>query len=628
MKSFITTLGRVLKLNTGNNGVDSNFNQDKRRLVIPLYQREYRWTTEQVETILRDVNFRDKFLGLIILDEKNKYYEIVDGQQRLTTCLISLIALYNSYAGYSMEQELILPYIMFDGKLTVENDSVSEYFKKVGDVFQLSIQDEDDVYYQKNDFDRVFKVATEFINSLGVGEKIEKRKKFYEKLLASRLLVFINDADDDIRSIEQMFLDINEKTQKLDSESIFKGHCFKIFPEEKYQELKTKWIDLKKVAMRFSQNFGYRDMGQYLYLYLLKDGSIPENMAPKGKHYLEGKPIDKVYKLLEDMIDYGNSLIKFDINIHNDKYYFGDFSKDCYIHRNDKNDIWVMRLLSQNLLESTGAWNQKFPFMHFVANKSKCLNQLKHDNLRKIVSALYAYSNLFLLKRGKKSKDNIDRTIIEEMEKDTVDISRVVDLALGLRNAELEDFEIPETDNFNILIFIFSFVDFYSKPEKFLTYLYSKEKNYNLEHFVIPKRKTGSIDWIINLRDNKAGKKLPNVKKINIDKELAKTYRKRTTNYLIINDELNGEMQSFDIVQKVKAIKEWHDSRKLKLPKHIQLYFEYLEKIESYKKLIEFKNKGEEDITVIQPVYESFIEEYFRGSGLKDDILTEFKALF
>ena len=332
MKSFITTLGRVLKLNTGNNGVDSNFNQDKRRLVIPLYQREYRWTTEQVETILRDVNFRDKFLGLIILDEKNKYYEIVDGQQRLTTCLISLIALYNSYAGYSMEQELILPYIMFDGKLTVENDSVSEYFKKVGDVFQLSIQDEDDVYYQKNDFDRVFKVATEFINSLGVGEKIEKRKKFYEKLLASRLLVFINDADDDIRSIEQMFLDINEKTQKLDSESIFKGHCFKIFPEEKYQELKTKWIDLKKVAMRFSQNFGYRDMGQYLYLYLLKDGSIPENMAPKGKHYLEGKPIDKVYKLLEDMIDYGNSLIKFDINIHNDKYYFGDFSKDCYIH--------------------------------------------------------------------------------------------------------------------------------------------------------------------------------------------------------------------------------------------------------------------------------------------------------
>ena len=137
MKSFITTLERVLKLNTENNGVDSNFNQDKRRLVIPLYQREYRWITEQVETILRDVNFRDKFLGLIILDEKNKYYEIVDGQQRLTTCLISLIALYNSYAGSSMEQELILPYIMFDGKLTVENDSVSEYFKKVGDVFQL-----------------------------------------------------------------------------------------------------------------------------------------------------------------------------------------------------------------------------------------------------------------------------------------------------------------------------------------------------------------------------------------------------------------------------------------------------------------------------------------------------------
>ena len=71
MKSFITTLGKIIKLDTERDGADANFDQNKKGLVIPLYQREYKWTTEQVETLLRDVNSRDKFLGLIILDEKN-----------------------------------------------------------------------------------------------------------------------------------------------------------------------------------------------------------------------------------------------------------------------------------------------------------------------------------------------------------------------------------------------------------------------------------------------------------------------------------------------------------------------------------------------------------------------------
>ena len=68
MKSFITNLGKVIKLDTGKADSDQNFDQTKKKLFIPLYQREYKWSTEKVETLLRDVNKRDKFLGLIILN--------------------------------------------------------------------------------------------------------------------------------------------------------------------------------------------------------------------------------------------------------------------------------------------------------------------------------------------------------------------------------------------------------------------------------------------------------------------------------------------------------------------------------------------------------------------------------
>ncbi len=625
MKSFITTLDKILKLNTEKENSDANFNQNKQGLIIPLYQREYKWTTEQVETLLRDVNTRDKFLGLIILDEKSNHYEVVDGQQRLTTCLISLVALYNSYKGFRREQATVLPYILRGEKLTIENDSVKSYFEQNEDTFCLSIRDEDDVYYQKHDFERVFNVATNFISELG---DIENRKEFFRKLRTSKLLVFINDSDDNIRSIEQMFLDINEKTQKLDSENIFKGHCFEIFTEEGYQDLREKWVKLKKVAMKFGQQFGYRDMGQYLYLYLLKDGPIPENMAPKGKHYLEGKSIDETEALLEAMITYGQTLIEFDDNIHCDTYCFRDFTEDCYIHRNDNYDIWVMRMMSQNILESTGAWNQKFPMMHFVANKSKLTEAFTHADLCKIMSALYMYSNLFVLKSGKKSKVNIDRTIIEEMEQDNVDIAHLIDLAIELRNAELEDFEIPDTSNFDVLAFLYSVIDYYSKPTKFLTRLYSKDKDYNLEHFIIPKRANGTIDWVVRWEQNRKGKMVPKVKKILIDKDYARLCRKKTTDYLIINDDLNGELQSFDVVQKVDAIMEWHSARHMELPKHLQVYFEHLATIDSFNRLRDFKSQGIEDVDIIQPVYEEFIRDYFDGVEMKEKIQRAFFEVF
>lgn len=624
MKSFITTLGKILKLNTEKADNEQNFNRGKNRLVIPLYQREYKWSSEKVTTLLRDVNKRDKFLGLIILDEKENRYEIVDGQQRLTTAMLTLAALFNSYVGQPREQTRVLSYIKRGNAIVIENESVGNYLS-ISDEIKLDIDDTDDVYFQKGDFERVISEIADFVGTI---QEVQDRKVFFSKLIDSKLLVFINDSDDDVRSIEQMFLDINEKTQKLDAENIFKGHCFEIFQEEGYEELKLTWIHLKKVAMKFSQLFGYRDMGQYLYLYLLKDGSIPENMAPKGKHYLEGKSEDDTDKLLNSMISYGENLISFDENIHSDNYYFSDFSNDCFIHRNDNNHIWLMREMSQNILESTGAWNQKFPFMHFVANKEKYKCTITYAELRKIICNLYIYSNLFVMRSGKKSKENIDRTVIEEVQKENVAISNIIDNVKRLRKAEVEEYTISDTDNFNIISFIYSIIDYYEQDINFLSNIYLSENNYNLEHFVIPKRPSAIIDWIYGWKTNKYGKRVPLTKKIHLDVEKSKLYRKRITDYLIIDKDLNGSFECFDIVEKVEIIREWHGARKIELPKHLQLYFEYIANLNSYKSLKSLKTNNEQDTTKIETVYVQFVEEYFEGIELKQNIMNALKNKF
>lgn len=47
-----------------------------------------------------------------------------------------------------------------------------------------------------------------------------------------------------------------------------------------------------------------------------------------------------------------------------------------------------------------------------------------------------------------------------------------------------------------------------------MTRLYSKEKNYNLEHFIISPKTTGTIDWVVSWGQNRKGKRVPNVEKI------------------------------------------------------------------------------------------------------------------
>ena len=114
MKSFIIKLQDFFQFNR-NNTNNGGYPPGILKYLIPLYQREYKWEDDKIEGLVQDINNRDKFLGNIILDEKigmptniESVYEIVDGQQRITTSFLIFIALYNQLHGMPMEQQSII----------------------------------------------------------------------------------------------------------------------------------------------------------------------------------------------------------------------------------------------------------------------------------------------------------------------------------------------------------------------------------------------------------------------------------------------------------------------------------------------------------------------------------------
>lgn len=74
--------------------------------IIPDYQRPYSWTSDQINTLFKDIweftcneGGTDKegtyFLGSIVFYEnKNGEQEIIDGQQRITSIFLLLRAIY------------------------------------------------------------------------------------------------------------------------------------------------------------------------------------------------------------------------------------------------------------------------------------------------------------------------------------------------------------------------------------------------------------------------------------------------------------------------------------------------------------------------------------------------------
>lgn len=106
------------------------FDSSQKSYIIPVYQRAYSWDREQWKALLDDLKEQtqggnDYFFGNILLEtiKEDREYEIIDGQQRLTTLTILIRAILN------ILRERVKEGVEID--FTIE-DKISLYFKSNG----------------------------------------------------------------------------------------------------------------------------------------------------------------------------------------------------------------------------------------------------------------------------------------------------------------------------------------------------------------------------------------------------------------------------------------------------------------------------------------------------------------
>lgn len=169
------------------------------RYIVPIYQRNYAWGKKEIEQLLDDIisSNGEYFLGSLIIHKNDDLYEVIDGQQRLTTLYILLICL----------EQVIGNSLRFEARKNYENA-----------LYKLSNGNQD---IEVEELAQGYKIIDEYLQSKKAEVK-EKIKNVY--------LVQI-EVPEDI-DLNQYFETMNTRGEQLEQHQIVKANLLSCMKNE------------------------------------------------------------------------------------------------------------------------------------------------------------------------------------------------------------------------------------------------------------------------------------------------------------------------------------------------------------------------------------------------------------
>ena len=160
---------------------------------IPEYQRPFKWKREQIGQLIQDVresmDAGEYFLGSIILIKKPDGFDVIDGQQRMTTLTLILSAFYHKYKTSELKKCLIdEDQNRFRIKVAPRVDQRNEF--QEGFLRNIIDGTEPDPN-RPNLFSEKYYATKELLSENDLYENEDKAKAFYKYLLDNVSLIRI-----------------------------------------------------------------------------------------------------------------------------------------------------------------------------------------------------------------------------------------------------------------------------------------------------------------------------------------------------------------------------------------------------------------------------------------------------
>ncbi|GAA7030416.1 DUF262 domain-containing protein [Helicobacter pylori] len=457
---------------------------------IPIYQRPYQWTEENCEKLLDDLFFNyeddresDYFCGSLVLiaiseDSKAKTYDVVDGQQRLSTFILLAKVLATLYSERLTEESKDYLQESLNGRYGKKdrlNFNAIGFNSKKDFQYALTSFNDAPVSNNKNNY---LKNAICLKNYLRKKE-IEDINDFIEWLYFKVVFITITCPDADMAL--RIFSVLNARGLPLHAIDVFKAELLKKLAIEKDQEefvfrwnaLRQKCLDNESKFPKRKENKREKNAAEILfswyltYLHPVTRGKNMEERLADQFERLNKTPLEYL-KGVEDFYNaYCEVLEMQDRHAHLLSYLASDFWRIILCTS-------ILHNYSQSEIETLKELLVKFYYQNWVAEQEEPKRQTNCN----IINAL-------------KEKKNIDDII--SIVKQYLDKNKITqNFREKLKDDHLyEKYKKSSKNSWlrPILILVEYFMSDDPKPKRI-----QMDKNLHVEH-ILPKKPTLSSQW-------------------------------------------------------------------------------------------------------------------------------------
>lgn len=215
--------------------------------IVPRYQRSYVWNEQNWSELFTDISFTLKvdtnmswshFLGTVVLSDSNNivenkdsavsYYEIIDGQQRMTTVYIIIAAIKRKFLEINTEESINRSEYIDSAYLTTLQSNNVRTLKIKNEELELDFKEILD-YCSSNEIkninknNKLYKVFMYYYNELE-GMNFDTLSKFLDKLININIVEIVSGEEEEIYNIFEV---LNARGQKLKQMELLKNHIMK-----------------------------------------------------------------------------------------------------------------------------------------------------------------------------------------------------------------------------------------------------------------------------------------------------------------------------------------------------------------------------------------------------------------
>ena len=276
---------------------------------IPLYQRNFAWTYDEIEQLLNDVAdaFQEKrdnyYIGTLVVNEENGLFKIIDGQQRTTALNLIALALKHEFSF----DRLKAVNLTFPARRK-SNENIQKLFTKE----KISEDDE-------NELTRGYRHAKDALKKVIEERQLDPQPLFH--YLFDNVIIFRSILPKDL-DLNLYFERFNSRGEQLEAHEILKAQMIAKFGED--QETAQKFARIwdacaefdKPVASQFkmrrkrADNFQERErifgwhFSNYSFHNIYDDIDFYQNERRKLSDILGIKVNEKITESEKDFGDY------------------------------------------------------------------------------------------------------------------------------------------------------------------------------------------------------------------------------------------------------------------------------------------------------------------------------------